>query len=211
MGLSFVRTVILYISVIFAMRIMGKRTIGEMHPTELVVSIMISDLATIAMQSKATPLSDGIIPIFTLVVLELIFAFLLLKSRGVRRVLVGKSCSVVRNGQLLEKEMGDLRITVEDIEEQIRINGYTSLKDVSEVIIETNGQVSVIPKDNSEKVPYLVISDGKVHKKDMENARLTMKNIENELKRRNVYDVKEVLYMSAVDSKIVHFQKKGCG
>ena len=209
MGLSFVRTIILYISVIIAMRIMGKRTIGEMHPTELVISIMISDLATVAMQSKETPLSDGIIPIFTLVVLELIFAFLLLKSRSVRRILVGRSCSVVRNGKLLEKEMGDLRITVEDIEEQIRISGYTSLEEVSEVIIETNGQVSVIPKRNGEKVPYLVITDGKVHKKEMEHAHITMKTIEEELKKRQLADVGEVFYMSAIDSRVIHFQKKG--
>lgn len=211
MGLSFVRTVILYISVIFAMRLMGKRTIGEMHPTELVVSIMISDLATVPMQSKSTPLTDGIIPIFTLVILELTFAFLLLKSRSVRRVLVGKSCSVVKNGRLLEKEMTDLRITVEDVEEQIRINGYTSLKEISEIVIETNGQVSVIPKENNEEVPYLVISDGRIRKKDMEQAKLTMKDIEGELKKKHIGDVKEVLYMSGVNSKIVHLQKKGRG
>ncbi len=210
MGLSFVRTVILYISVIFAMRIMGKRTIGEMHPTELVVSIMISDLAAVPMQSMSTPISDGIIPIFTLVVLELIFAFLLLKSRTMRRLMVGKSCSVVKGGRLLEKDMANLRITVEDIEEQIRINGYTSLKEISEIVIETNGEVSVIPKERGEKVPYLVISDGKTRKKDMEHARITLKDIEKTLEKQGVGDIKEVLYMSAVDSKIVHFQKKGC-
>ncbi len=209
MGLSFVRTVILYISVIIAMRIMGKRTIGEMHPTELVVSIMISDLATVPMQSKSTPLLDGIIPIFTLVILELVFAFLLLKSRSVRRVLVGKSCSVVKGGRLLEKDMANLRITVEDIEEQIRINGYTSLKEISEIVIETNGQVAVIPKEKGEKVPYLVISDGRVRKKDMEHARITMKDIQKELEKRNIADVKEVLYMSAVEAKVVHLQEKG--
>ena len=150
MGLSFVRTIALYISVIIAMRIMGKRTIGEMHPTEMVVSIMISDLATVPMQSKSTPLSDGIVPIFTLVVLELVFAFLVLKSRSIRRLLVGRSCSVTKGGKLLEKEMANLKITVDDIEEQIRINGYTSLKDVEEIVVETNGQVSVIGKKEAE-------------------------------------------------------------
>lgn len=211
MGLSFVRTIILYISVIFAMRIMGKRTIGEMHPTELVVSIMISDLATVPMQSKSTPLSDGIVPIFTLVILELVFAYLVLKSRVVRRVLVGKSCSVVKNGRLMEKHMTDLRITVDDIEEQVRINGYTSLKEISEIVIETNGQVSVIPKENNQKVPYLIISDGRLRKKDMQQASFTVKKVEEVLKKHNINDVKEVLYMSGIDSQIVHLQKKGLG
>ncbi|MBQ8540375.1 MAG: DUF421 domain-containing protein [Clostridia bacterium] len=209
MGLSFARTIILYISVIIAMRIMGKRTIGEMHPTELVVSIMISDLATVPMQSKSTPLLDGIVPIFTLVILELVFAFLVLKSRIVRRVLVGRSCSVTKGGKLLEKEMASLKITVDDIEEQIRINGYTSLKDVEEIVIETNGQVSVIGKKEKEKVPYLVVTDGKIRKKDMQNAHIGMLDIEKELKRRDIADVSEVLYMSAIDSKIVHLQKRG--
>lgn len=211
MGLSFVRTIALYISVIIAMRIMGKRTIGEMHPTEMVVSIMISDLATVPMQSKSIPLSDGIVPIFTLVVLELIFAFLVLKSRSVRRLLVGRSCKVTKGGKLLEKEMANLKITVDDIEEQIRINGYTSLKDVEEIVIETNGQVSVIGKDEGEKVPFLVITDGKMRKKDMQRAHITIKDVEKELTRQGVSDVREVLYMSAIDSKIVHLQKRGEG
>lgn len=211
MGLSFVRTIALYISVIIAMRIMGKRTIGEMHPTEMVVSIMISDLATVPMQSKSTPLSDGIVPIFTLVVLELVFAFLVLKSRAVRRLLVGRSCKVTKGGKLLEKEMANLKITVDDIEEQIRINGYTSLKDVEEIVIETNGQVSVIGKDEGEKVPFLVITDGKMRKKDMQRAHITIKDVEKELTRQGVSDVREVLYMSAIDSKIVHLQKRGEG
>lgn len=211
MGLSFVRTIALYISVIIAMRIMGKRTIGEMHPTEMVVSIMISDLATVPMQSKSTPLSDGIVPIFTLVVLELVFAFLVLKSRSVRRLLVGRSCKVTKGGKLLEKEMANLKITVDDIEEQIRINGYTSLKDVEEIVIETNGQVSVIGKDEEKKVPFLVITDGKMRKKDMQRAHITIKDVEKELTRQGVSDVREVLYMSAIDSKIVHLQKRGEG
>lgn len=209
MGLSFVRTIALYISVIIAMRIMGKRTIGEMHPTEMVVSIMISDLATVPMQSKSTPLSDGIVPIFTLVVLELIFAFLVLKSRSVRRLLVGRSCKVTRGGKLLEKEMANLKITVDDIEEQIRINGYTSLKDVEEIVVETNGQVSVIGKDEEKKVPYLVITDGKLRKKDMQRAHITIKDVEKELKKQGISDISEVLYLSAIDSKLVHLQKRG--
>ncbi len=209
MGLSFVRTVILYISVIIAMRIMGKRTIGEMHPTELVVSIMISDLATVPMQSKSTPLFDGIIPIFTLVILELVFAFAVLKSRTVRRVLVGRSCHVVKSGKLLEKEMKNLRVTVDDIEEQIRINGYTSLEDIAEIVIETNGQVSVIPKSKNDEIPFLIVADGKMRKKDMARAHVGITDIENEIKKQKLKGVEEVLYMSAINSQIIHVQKKG--
>lgn len=209
MGFLVVRTIILYVSVIVAMRLMGKRTIGEMHPTELVVSIMISDLAAVPMQSESTPLTYGLVPIFTLVVLEIIFAFLLLKSQVVRKVLVGRSGRVVKNGKLMEKDMRRLRISVDDVEEQIRINGYTSLSEILEVVVETNGQVSVIPKENNEAVPYLIISDGKIRKKNAQRAGFTMKNIEKELEKRGVSNVKEVLYMSGLNSKVIHLQTRG--
>lgn len=224
MGLSFIRTVILYVLVTCAMRIMGKRTIGEMHPTELVVSIMISDLATVPMQSKAAPLADGIIPIFTLVVLELVFAYLVLKSRIIRRILVGHSCTVVRGGKLCEKEMRQLRVTVDDIEEQIRINGYTSLEEISEIVIETNGQVSVIAKKEASPVkigdvdiegeenvtPFIVIADGKVRYKDLKEAGMTMKDVERIMRKKKIKDIKDILYLSALDSKVVYFQERSC-
>ncbi len=222
MGLSFIRTIILYISVILAMRIMGKRTIGEMHPTELVVSIMISDLATVPMQSKAAPLADGIIPIFTLVILELLFAYLILKSRIIRRILVGHSCRLVREGKLCEKQMQQLRVTVDDIEEQIRINGYTSLNEISEIVIETNGQVSVIAKKEASPVkigdvdiegeenitPFIVVADGKIRKKDLDEAKLTLKDIEKEMRKRKIKHMRDILYLSALDSKIICVQER---
>lgn len=222
MGLSFVRTVILYVSVILAMRIMGKRTIGEMHPTEMVVSIMISDLATVPMQSRATPLLDGIVPIFTLVALELIFAYLVLKSRTIRRILVGHSCHVVKGGRLLEREMRRLRVTVDDVEEQIRISGYTSLEEVAEIIIETNGQVSIIPKSKASPVkvgdvdieckenqtPFVVVSDGKLRHKDMLAAKLDLSQIEREMKKLKIKSIRDILYLSAVNSTILHVQTR---
>lgn len=208
MGLSFVRTIILYVCVIAAMRIMGKRTIGEMHPTELVVSIMISDLASVPMQSNAIPLWDGIVPIFTLVVLELLFAFLILKSRVIRRVLVGRSCRVVNKGKLMWNEMTKLRVTVDDIEEQIRIGGYTSLADISEIVIETNGQVSVIPKDMGEETPYIIIADGKLRKNEMRKSGLNMDKINKEIHLVGGRSVKDILYMSGINSRIVCVQKR---
>ncbi|MBQ7876410.1 MAG: DUF421 domain-containing protein [Clostridia bacterium] len=222
MSLSFIRTIILYISVILAMRIMGKRTIGEMHPTELVVSIMISDLATVPMQSKSAPLTDGIIPIFTLVVLELVFAYLVLKSRLIRRILVGHSCRVVRRGKLCEKQMRQLRVTVDDIEEQIRINGYTSLEEISEIVIETNGQVSVIAKKEASPVkigdvdiegeenitPFIVVADGKIRPRDLNEAKISVKDIEREMRKRKIKHIRDILYLSALDSKIICVQER---
>ncbi|MCD8049387.1 MAG: DUF421 domain-containing protein [Clostridia bacterium] len=222
MGLSFVRTIILYIAVITAMRTMGKRTIGEMNPTELVVSIMISDLASVPMQSKSTPLFDGIVPIFTLVVLELVFAFLIMKSRTIKRILVGRSCSVVKNGNLLENEMARLRITVDDLEEQARLAGYDSLASVSEIIIETNGKASIVPKEQNRpveigdlkieseqtKIPFLVIVDGKLREKDLKNAGVDMNFVSETLRKNSIGSIKDVMYMSVSDGKTVMIKRK---
>lgn len=222
MGLSFVRTIILYGCVIAAMRMMGKRTIGEMSTTELVVSIMISDLATVPMQSKETPLFDGIVPIFTLVFLELVFAFLILKNKSIRRLFVGKSCGVVKGGVLLEDKLAKLRMTVDDLEEQIRIAGYTDLSEVSEVIVETNGQVSVVPKEGERgvtlsdmgiqkqqsKVPFIVIADGKIQKEELKQSGVKMDFIEKTLRDEHIGGVSDVLYLSVSDGKKVYLQRK---
>lgn len=204
---SFVRVVVLYVLVSISMRIMGKRTIGEMHPTDLVVSIMISDLASVPMQSEDTPLWKGIIPIFTLVALEMIFAYLILKIPFMRRVFVGRSCSVVKDGKLNEKAMRVLKISVEDVEEQIRLAGYSDISKVRDVIVETSGQVSVIGEED-EKVPYVVITDGRLRGKDMEKALVTKEDVSEELLKRGIKSPREVLYMSMLNSKVVHLQKK---
>ena len=205
---TFVRVVILYLLVSVAMRVMGKRTIGEMHPTDLVVSIMISDLASVPMESEETPLYKGVVPIFTLVVLELFFAYLILKSPFIRSLLVGKSCTVVKKGEMDEKAMRTLKISVDDVEEQIRLAGYSDITKVSEVVVETNGQVSVIGKDEEYNVPFLVISDGKLRRKDMENAGVNKKTILNELEKRGIKSPRDVLYMSMSNLRVVHLQKK---
>ncbi|MGM9551868.1 MAG: YetF domain-containing protein [Clostridia bacterium] len=208
MGLSFIRTIILYSCVICAMRIMGKRTIGEMNPTDMVVTIMISDLACVPMQSKSTPLWEGIIPIFTLVVMEVFFAFLNVKSRCIRRILVGRSCVVVKGGKLLSKEMEKLRVSVDDLEEQIRIQGYTDLSDVSEVILETSGKISVIPKESGKEVPYIIIADGKIRENELKKSGLSMDKIKGEMEKKNIKSLEDILYMSGINSRIVYMQKR---
>ncbi len=222
MGISFVRTIILYGAVIAAMRIMGKRTIGEMSTTELVVSIMISDLASVPMQSKSTPITDGIIPIFTLVFVELIFAFLTMKSPLIKRILVGRSRHIVKNGKLMVKEMESLRINIDDLEEQIRQAGYSSLSEVSELIVETTGQTSVVPKEENRpltpkdmglnpaqtKVPYVVIADGKLDKNKLRASGAGEGFLKKAFEKHGVSGEKEVMYMSVSDGKEVLFQKK---
>lgn len=128
---------------------MGKRQIGEMQPSELVVAIMISDLATIPMQETGIPLFSGIIPIFTLIVMEILLSHFSLKSKKFRRILTGKPSVIIHNGKLLKEEMKKIRFNTDDLNEQLRIQGYTGIKDIHFAILETNGQLSIIPKSST--------------------------------------------------------------
>lgn len=146
MSISFIRTLILYLLVITGLRIMGKRQIGEMQPSELVVAIMISDLATIPMQETGIPLFSGIIPIFTLIIMEILLSQFSLKNKKFRRIMTGKPNVIIHNGQILEDEMKKIRFNMDDLNEQLRIQGYTGIRDINFAILETNGQLSIIPK-----------------------------------------------------------------
>ena len=146
MAISFIRTVILYILVVVGLRIMGKRQIGEMQPSELVVAIMISDLATIPMQETGIPIFSGIIPIFTLIIMEILLSQFSLKNKKFRRLMSGKPNVIIHNGKLIKSEMKKIRFNKDDLKEQLRIQGYTGIKNIHFAILETNGQLSIIPK-----------------------------------------------------------------
>lgn len=146
MSITFLRTIILYLLVVVGLRIMGKRQIGEMQPSELVVAIMISDLASIPMQDIGIPLLSGIIPIFTLIIMEIVLSQISLKSRKFRNMLTGKPNVIIHNGHLLREEMKKLRFNNDDLKEQLRIQGYVKIDDIQYAILETNGQLSIIPK-----------------------------------------------------------------
>lgn len=151
MAISFIRTFILYILVVIGLRTMGKRQIGEMQPSELVVAIMISDLATIPMQETGIPLFSGIIPIFTLIIMEILLSQLSLKNKKFRRMLTGKPNVIIHNGKILSEEMKKIRFNMDDLNEQLRIQGYTGIKDINFAILETNGQLSIIPKPKNKQ------------------------------------------------------------
>ena len=141
-----IRTLILYFVVIVSMRIMGKRQMGEMQPSELVVAIMISDLASVPMQTVDIPLISGIIPVLTLIVVEVLMSYVGLKSRFLRRIITGEPSVVIYDGHVNEKELRRLRFNLNDLLEQLRINNYSNIADVYVAVLETNGQLSIIPK-----------------------------------------------------------------
>lgn len=211
----FFRTIILYLCVVVAMRIMGKRQLGELQPSEFVIALMISELATIPIGSEETPFLHGVVPIIALVLLELLFSVLVIKSEFLRRVITGSPVQIIKDGKLLYKELRSLRICIDDVMEQLRLAGYSSISQIDSAIIETNGQLSVIPKEQERPltcgdmklsppqthVPHTVISDGKLRKNNLKGAGVSEKWLKNKLAHYNITDYRQVVFLSITDEK----------
>ena len=210
MPVSFLRTIILYFFVLLIMRFMGKRQLGELQLSELVVAIMVSDLAAIPMQSPETPLLNGLIPILTLMICEIVLSFLTVKSKRLRHFLVGLPSHVVAEGRIVIRELARLRYNVDDLLTQLRINGYPDLSQVQDVFLEANGDLSVVPKsqDNGGATRAL-ISDGVLDRKMMEELNLTDHWLLTYLAGKGVTDISQVFLLILDGKKPVYFQTKG--
>ncbi|MDD3766779.1 MAG: DUF421 domain-containing protein [Eubacteriales bacterium] len=149
MAISFCRTIILYTIVMCAVRLMGKKQAGELEPMELAVTFMISDLASIPMQDMGIPLLAGVIPILTILIIEIFFSMFSMKNKTFRRFLSGKPSVLIYDGKIMLNEMRKNRFNRDDLMEQLRLGGTTNINEVRYAILETNGQLSVIlKKDN---------------------------------------------------------------
>ncbi len=222
MTILFLRTLITYTVVIFSLRLMGKRQIGQLQPSELVVAIMISDLAAMPMSDVSVPLLYGIVPIFTLVISEMLLAFLSLKSEWIRVFLSGKPQVLIKKGKLQRKELLHSRINTDDLMEELRKAGYFSLNDVDTVILETGGTISVIPSKDSapptnkdlgidapqQEIPYIFVSDGKIRKSELARSGKSHKWLGDVLKNNNISHVKEVFILSQDGEGAIFVQKK---
>lgn len=211
MSTVFFRTLILYIVIVATLKIMGKRQIGELQTSELVVAMLISDLAAVPMQSTAIPLLHGIIPILTLMSCELVVSFITLKSARFRYFFYGVPSVLIRNGIIIQSEMRRLRYTVDDLFEELRLNNVNDLKDVEYAVLETNGQLSVIlkpdaqaatPKDlqikpDSKGPQLLLIKDGVLNRMLLEDMGFDKLWLEQKLREHRVARLKDVFILTA--------------
>ena len=182
----FVRVSIIYILVLVVMRLMGKREIGQMQPFELVIAIMIADLASVPMSDTGIPIFNGIIPILALLLFQLIISILNLKSIKFREIICGKPQILVYRGKIDEKALKKEKITINELQERLRQKDIFSLGDVEYAILETNGEVSVIQKPEKrntipedfqilpeyEGIPYDLVIDGKIQKQNLQKRLL---------------------------------------
>lgn len=203
------RTVIMYFFVIIGIRLMGKRQIGDMQPGELVVTLLISEIAAIPLQDSSQPMLLGITSIFTLAVLEIIVSVIAMKSFAVRKLLSGKSAVLIRNGQLDQNEMKRVRITIIDLIELLRAQDVYDLNTVAFAVLEVNGSLSVLLKAKDQPVtagdmnlkkppeglPLPVISDGRIVTESLKVLGITRQKIEK-IAQKNGARVEDIFLLS---------------
>lgn len=210
MLIVFVRTFIIYAVVVVLMRLMGKRQIGQLEPYELVVAVMIAELAAIPMEDKAIPLVHGLIPIFNLFFIQVCISYINMKSLWFRSFMDGSPSIVIRNGKIDIDELAKARYNINELLEQLRTKGYANIADVEFAILETSGNLSVIPKSQKrpltpadlhidtgyEGLPLPLVLDGTIQRDNLSDAGLTVDWLVSELAKLGIDDVNEVFFAS---------------
>ena len=224
MLIVFIRGIVLYILVIFAVRLMGKRQIGELSPSELVITILISNIATLAMEDASVSLFAGIVPILTLVCLDVLVSYACLKSRKLRRAVSGKPKTIISGGVIDQSELKELRYTVDDLISSLRAQGIFDVSQVQYAVVETTGAISALlkpeylpltpkTKESPEAAadpPETLISDGDLIRAAEEKLKLKDGELLKELKRRRL-EVGDVFLCTADRSGKLYIipKKKG--
>ena len=184
MLLSYVRTIALYLVLIFCIRLMGKRQIGQMEPSEFAVTMMVANLATIPMENEGVPLYVGLVPMLTILGTELALSGATLRSIRLRKLLCGKPVILIENGRILQQNLRATRITLDELTGHLREKDVLDIRSVQYAILETNGNLSVFPfpaevpasaKDagihpKDRFLPVTVISDGQLLRQNLQYA-----------------------------------------
>lgn len=203
MFIVFIRTTILYTLVVIVMRLMGKRQIAELQPYEFVITIMISDLAALPMQDIRLPLILGVIPILTLLLLKNLLSQLQLKSQTARKFIDGEPTILINKSKIVYNAIKRQQLNIDELMEQLRLEGYFDLSEIQYAILENNGELSILPSftNNSNNqnsstgsmLPKILISDGKINKNSLTSIGKDKQWIENVLKNHNINNIKDVL------------------
>lgn len=219
---ALIRTVILYLLIIIGIRLMGKRQVGELEPSELVLSLLIADLASVPMQDPGIPLHAGVLPILALMSLTMILSVLTMKSVWFRTLLCGQPSVIIRDGEIDQSEMRRNRLTVDELMEQLRSHGYVDPTAVKCAVLETNGMLSVLPYANLKPatakqlklecretgLPVVLISDTAVSPQNMRRLGLDQQWLEHQLTRHGCSRPDQVFLLTVDESGDVLFIPK---
>lgn len=219
MAIVFIRTIIVFVSLLFSMRVMGKRQLGELELSELVVAILISDMASHPLQDIGIPLLNGLIPVITLLCLELLLSGVTMKSVKMRELLCGKPSILVENGRIVQREMHKNRFTLDELTEELRNQSITDISHVKYAILETDGTLNTILFPSEQPVtaammnisvpdtgyPVMLINDGKLLTENLELIGKTEKWLCGELSKRSAKNAEDVYLFSVNDAGDIYF------
>ena len=225
MILYYLRTAILYLILIISVRLMGKRQVGQMEPSEFVVTMLVANLASIPMQDEGIPLFSGIIPILTVLGAELILSAASMGSIPVRRALCGKPVILIENGRILQNNLRRTRITLDELTGHLRLKDVLDLKSVQFAILETNGDLSVFPypserpapakeagiETQRQALPVTVINDGRLMKKNLALAKKDEAWVQRVLRSHNATVADTFLLTVDATDKILWLPKEDRG
>ncbi|OGX68668.1 MAG: hypothetical protein A2189_03705 [Paenibacillus sp. RIFOXYA1_FULL_44_5] len=208
----FVRTVLIYFTVFIIMRVMGKREIGKLSTFDLVISIMIAEIAVFVIEDTAKPLMEGLFPMITLVVIQVVLAYITLKNQTVRNWFDGSPAPIIERGKLNRKEMKKQRYNLDDLMVQLRENKIHDIANVEFAYLENSGKLSVVEKTNEkqqekqerrasdspriryEGLPLPLIMDGKVQDQNLQKIGQTRFWLKNEIQQKGVTDFKDIFF-----------------
>ena len=211
MFITFIRTILMYFFVVLTLRLIGKRQISELEPSELVVTIVISEVAALPIQDTSQPVANSLIAIFLLLILEVIISFSAYKSFKARKLFYGTPSVFYEKGVINQAEMKKQRFNLNDLMETVRNTGAVTLSEVDYVIMETNGNVSVIPNAQNRPVTlsdagltgeepfisYVIIDNGKMNQKNLSKLGYNAEWLRQQLKKHSIADISEVYCMTA--------------
>ena len=212
MALIMVRTVIVFLVLLIIMRLMGKRQIGEMQPFELVITLLISELACIPMADASVPLLYGIVSVVTIFVLHELVTLIDLKGKPFKALLSGKPGVVVNKNGIDAYELKRNRLDVSDLIESLRTAGYFSLDSIDYALYESNGTFSALPKKDYEEkqtsLPLVILSSGKFDEKNLKFSGLSEEFFRSILREQGVKE-KDVLVLTADGTGKLYLQENG--
>ena len=211
MATAFVRTLLLYFVIIIGIRVMGKRQIGELEPIELVLMLLISDLAAVPMQDFGIPLLNGVLPIVTLLSLSMLLSFFSMHSIRFHRLVCGNPTTLIQDGVIRQDALRRNRFTLDELLEGLRVQGVTDLETVKYAVLETNGQLSVLlypddapatprqlgrPVKDDVFIPVVLVNDGRVLKTGLRDRGLDTAWLDKKLREHGFRSAREVLLMT---------------
>lgn len=213
MGLIFLRTAIIFVALLAVMRMMGKRQIGEMQPFELVITLLIAELACIPMADTSIPLLYGAVSILTIFLMHQIMLIVDLKLKPLKAVLGGKPSVVINKSGIDITQLKKNNLDISDLIESMRGAGYFSLDDVDYALYEANGNFSAMPKEKSESeepsVPLVILEEGKYNKTNLEKIHLNEEFFDDILRRQKVKKRRSIFIMTIDGNGKIYMQCYG--